>query len=269
MSGVAYLSAAASRVAPLLVALTLAGCATAGGASAGRDPLEPLNRAIFDFNDAVDRAVLKPVAQAYQDSLPVEAREIIGNVFGNLADLWTAANQLLQGKPAEAASDLSRFVLNSTLGFAGLADIATPAGFEKHHEDFGQTLGRWGIPTGPYLVLPLLGPSNFRDAPARVVDAQGDLVLTIDSEGQRAGAVAARVIDERAGLLRGERLVEGAALDRYSFIRDGYLQRRRNMVYDGDPPPSPDDDPGYDPADDPEGPAASPPAPQPTPAGNR
>jgi len=259
--------------ASVAAALLLGGCATAGGPSAERDPLEPLNRAVYRFNDAVDRAVLKPVAQAYQDTLPDELRNIVGNVFGNVADLWTAVNQLLQGKPADAASDLSRFVLNSTLGFAGIADIATPAGFRKHSEDFGQTLGRWGIPTGPYLVLPLLGPSNFRDAPALVVDAQGDLVMAIDSAGRRNNAVVLRTIDTRAGLLRAERLVEGAALDRYSFIRDGYLQRRRNQVYDGNPPLSPEDDPGYDPEDDPEAPApapaASPSGPQPTPTGTR
>jgi len=257
------------------VAALLGGCATAGGPAAGRDPLEPMNRAVFEFNDAVDRAVLKPVAKAYHDRLPEDFRAIVGNFFGNLADLWTAVNQLLQGKPAEAASDLSRFAINSTLGFAGLADIATPAGFDKHHEDFGQTLGRWGVPTGPYLVLPLLGPSNFRDAPARIADAQGDLVLTIDSAGRRNNAIVVRTIDDRAGLLRAERLVEGAALDRYAFIRDGYLQRRRNLVYDGNPPMSPDDAPAYDPEDDPEAPAPAPaPAAPPsgeasTPAGNR
>jgi len=173
---------------------------------------------------------------------PENLRIAIGSVFGNVADLWTAVNQLLQGKPVEAVSDLSRFVLNSTLGLAGLADIATPAGFEKHHEDFGQTLGVWGVPAGPYLVLPLLGPSSLRDAPARIVDAQGDLVLAIDSAGQRNNAYLLRTIDTRAQLLRAERLVEGAALDRYSFIRDGYLQRRRNQVYDGNPPSEPAED---------------------------
>ncbi|MBX3590754.1 MAG: VacJ family lipoprotein [Burkholderiaceae bacterium] len=259
----------------LALAWLLGGCATAGSPSAARDPLEPMNRAVFQFNDAVDRAVLKPVAQGYQDYIPENLRIAIGSVFGNVADLWTAVNQLLQGKPVEAVSDLSRFVLNSTLGLAGLADIATPAGLEKHHEDFGQTLGVWGVPAGPYLVLPLLGPSSLRDAPARIVDAQGDLVLAIDSAGQRNNAYLMRTIDTRAQLLRAERLVEGAALDRYSFIRDGYLQRRRNQVYDGNPPPSDEDAPAYDPADDPEAPAAPagtpPPAPPsaPQPSGNR
>ncbi|MEZ5604421.1 MAG: VacJ family lipoprotein [Burkholderiaceae bacterium] len=260
----------------LALAWLLGGCATAGSPSAARDPLEPMNRAVFQFNDAVDRAVLKPVAQGYQDYIPENLRIAIGSVFGNVgADLWTAANQLLQGKPVEAVSDLSRFVLNSTLGLAGLADIATPMGLAKHHEDFGQTLGVWGLPAGPYLVLPLLGPSSLRDAPARIVDAQGDLVLAIDSAGQRNNAYLLRTVDTRAQLLRAERLVEGAALDRYSFIRDGYLQRRRSQVYDGNPPPSDEDAPAYDPADDPEAPAAPagtpPPAPSsaPQPSGNR
>ncbi len=251
----------ASLSAALLVVLALAGCATVGSPAAGRDPLEPMNRAVDRFNDALDRAVLKPVAQGYQDFVPEELRNVVGNVFGNVADAWTAVNQLLQGKPVEAASDLARFVLNSTLGIAGLADVATPAGLEKHHEDFGQTLGRWGVPAGPYLVLPLLGPSTLRDAPARIVDGKGDLVLAIDSAGQRNNALLMRAVDERAGLLRAERVVAGAALDRYAFIRDGYLQRRRNQVYDGNPPPSPDDEPAYDPADDPEAPAAPPSAP--------
>lgn len=253
-----------SAVAWLAAASLLAGCASAGSPAAARDPLEPLNRAVFEFNDAVDRTVLEPVARGYRDYLPEELRLVIGNVFGNLADLWTSANQLMQGKPAEAASDLARFVFNSTLGFAGLADIATPAGFEKHQEDFGQTLGRWGLPAGPYLVLPLLGPSSLRDAPGRVVDARGDLVLAIDSAGRRNSAIAARAIDDRAQLLRAQRLVEGAALDRYSFIRDGYLQRRRNQVYDGDPPEQ--EAPAYDDADDPEAPGAPGAAPATAPA---
>jgi len=253
-----------AAVAWLAAASLLGGCATAGSPTAARDPLEPLNRAVFEFNDAIDRTVLEPVARRYHDHLPENLRMVIGNVFDNLADLWTAANQLLQGKPADAASDFSRFVLNSTLGFAGLADIATPAGFEKHHEDFGQTLGRWGLPAGPYLVLPLLGPSSLRDAPGRFVDYQGDLVLAIDSNGQRNSAIVLRTVDDRAQLLRAQRLVEGAALDRYSFIRDGYLQRRRNQVYDGNPPE--EAVPAYDEADDPEAPGAPGAAPATAPA---
>lgn len=242
----------ACSAALLATALLSGGCASTAGPASARDPLEPMNRTVYRFNDAVDRAVLKPVAQRYQEFVPENLRNAIGNVFGNLSDLWTAANQLLQGKPVEAVSDLSRFVINSTLGFAGLADIATPMGLEKHNEDFGQTLGRWGMPAGPYLVLPLLGPSSLRDAPSLYVDYQADPLLAIDSTASRNSLFTMRVVDTRAGLLRAERVVEGAALDRYALIRDGYLQRRRNQVYDGDPPPTPDDDPGYDPDDDPD-----------------
>ncbi|MBN9461832.1 MAG: VacJ family lipoprotein [Burkholderiales bacterium] len=248
--------AAPPRVLPaaaaLAAALSLGACATAGAPAADRDPLEPMNRAVYTFNDALDRAVLKPVAQGYQDYVPEVLRNAAGNVFGNLADLWTAANQLLQGKPREAISDLSRVLINSTVGFAGLGDPASDMGFEKHREDFGQTLGRWGVPAGPYLVLPFFGPSSLRDAPGLGVDLYvGDPLLAIDSHGRRNNLYALRIVDGRAALLRGERVIEGAALDRYSFLRDAYLQRRRNQVYDGNPPPDPEDDPGPTPDDRP------------------
>ncbi len=225
--------------------LVLGGCAAAGAPAADRDPLEPMNRAVYRFNDALDRALVKPVAQTYQDYLPEVLRNAVGNVFGNLADVWTAANQLLQGKPREAISDAARVLINTTVGFAGLGDPASDMGFEKHREDFGQTLGRWGLPAGPYLVLPFFGPSSVRDAPGLGVDLYvGDPVLAIDSRGQRNNAYLLRTIETRASLLRAERVIEGAALDRYSFVRDAWLQRRRNQVYDGNPPFEPDDDPG-------------------------
>lgn len=237
----------------LAAALALGGCASTGAPAAGHDPLEPMNRAVYAFNDALDRTVLEPVAQGYQAWVPEVLRNAVGNVFGNLADLWTAANQLLQGKPREAASDLSRVLINSTVGFAGLGDPASDMGFEKHREDFGQTLGRWGVPAGPYLVLPFFGPSSLRDAPALGVDLSvGDPLLAIDSHGQRNNLYALRIVDTRAALLRGTRVLEGAALDRYSFLRDAYLQRRRNQVHDGDPPPDPEDDPGPTPQDRPQ-----------------
>ncbi len=254
------MSSAATRAAALLALALLAGCAAPGAPAARRDPLEPVNRAVYRFNDTVDRIAFEPVARGYRDFVPEEIRVVVGNVFGNLADLWTAANQLLQGKPDAAVSDLGRFALNSTLGLAGMVDVATHFGLEKHNEDFGQTLGRWGVPPGPYLMLPLLGPSTLRDAPARVVDARGDLVQTIDSEGRRNNAILLRAIDDRAALLRAGRVIDGAALDPYAFIRDGYLQRRRSQVYDGDPPPQRDDAPRWDPEDDPEAPSAPLPA---------
>lgn len=228
----------------LLVAGATAGCASTGGSAAvsERDPLEPLNRAVYEFNDAVDRAIAKPAAQAYETVVPVFFRDMVGNAFGNMRDVWTAVNQLLQGKPGHAASDAWRVMINSTFGFAGLADVASEMGIPKHSEDFGQTLGRWGVPAGPYIVLPFLGPSSLRDAPARGVDLLGDPLRTIDSHGQRNNAFLARAIDDRQRLFDAERVVDQAALDRYSFIRDSWFQLRRNQVYDGEPPPAYEDD---------------------------
>lgn len=233
----------ATRLLPLaMFAVILAGCAT-GGSRAPQDPFEPVNRAVYRFNDALDRAALKPAAEGYRKVVPSPMRDMVGNFFGNLADAWTAINQLLQGKPGAAASDAWRVAVNSTFGLAGLIDIASDAGIEKHEEDFGQTLGRWGVPAGPYIVLPFFGPSSLRDAPGRAVDLYADPVRIIDSHGRRNNAAAVRVVDNRESLLDAERLLDTAALDRYSFLRDGYLQRRRNQVYDGDPPISPEDDP--------------------------
>lgn len=237
------------RLALAAVLLALAGCATTAGGGAGdgdpsarADPFESFNRSVFAFNDAIDQAVLKPVAKGYEAVVPRPARDMLGNFFGNLADLWTAANQLLQGKPAEAFSDLSRFVVNSTFGFGGIADVASAMGFEKHDEDFGQTLGVWGVPSGPYLVLPLLGPSSFRDAPARGLDMAADPLNEIGSRGQANNLWLTRLIDGRARLFPAERVLEGAALDKYSFTRDAWLQRRRNQVHDGNPPMDYDDE---------------------------
>ncbi len=235
-------SAAVRLFCAALVVASMAGCASTDSPAAKRDPLEPMNRAVYRFNDAVDRAVAKPAARAYEAAIPEFFRTMIGNAFGNLADVWTAANQLMQGKPGHAASDAWRVMVNTTLGFGGLLDIASEAGIEKHNEDFGQTLGRWGVPSGPYLVLPILGPSTFRDAPGRAVDIYADPVRTIDSHGQRNNATLVRAIDTRQRLFEGERLVDEAALDRYSFIRDGYLQLRRNQIHDGSPPPSYEED---------------------------
>jgi len=228
----------------LLVAGLVAGCASTegSGARSERDPLEPFNRAVYEFNDALDRGIAKPAAQTYEKVVPVFFRDMVGNAFGNMRDVWTAVNQLLQGKPGHAASDAWRVAINTMLGFGGLLDIASEAGIEKHHEDFGQTLGRWGVPPGPYIVLPLLGPSSLRDAPARGVDIWADPVRTIDSHGQRNNAVLVRAVDDRQRLFDSERIVSEAALDRYSFIRDSWYQLRRNQVYDGDPPPSYEDD---------------------------
>lgn len=229
--------------AAIAVAAAIAGCATTGAeGAASRDPLEPMNRAIYEFNDAFDRAVARPTAQAYEKVLPAFLRDMIGNAFGNVRDVWTAVNQLLQGKPGHAASDAWRVMINTTFGFGGLLDVASEAGIEKHNEDFGQTLGRWGVPPGPYLVLPFFGPSSFRDAPGRGVDLWADPLLTLDSHGRRNNAFLLRAIDDRQRLLDAERVISEAALDRYSFIRDSWFQLRRNQVYDGNPPPAYEED---------------------------
>ena len=225
------------RLAALLLALCTAGAARAQV----YDPLESVNRVIFNVNDALDRDVVRPIAQGYVDIVPRLVRTGVSNVFGNLGDAFSAINNLLQGKKDPFGSDLSRVLVNSTIGLGGIFDIATDAGLEKYNEDFGQTLGRWGLASGPYLVLPIFGPSSVRDGLGFAVDIAADPVRRTATEGQSNNFSLTRIIDTRASLLSTERLIDGAALDRYSFIRDGYLQRRRNQVYDGNPPPSKDE----------------------------
>ncbi|HUL97601.1 MAG TPA: VacJ family lipoprotein [Usitatibacter sp.] len=221
----------------LLVGLALlaAGCATTG--SDPRDPWEGLNRKTFEFNDQLDKAVLKPVATGYEKVVPAFAREGVSNFFNNVEDVATSLNNVLQGKVAEGASDAGRVVVNSVFGIFGLWDIATPLGLEKHYEDFGQTLGWWGVEPGPYFVIPLLGPSTARDAPAKLVDPQWYYPKLLKNDSLYWTLWGLDKIQERAHLLKAESIVEGAALDRYTFVRDAWLQRRRNQVYDGSPPP--------------------------------
>jgi phospholipid-binding lipoprotein MlaA len=219
----------------------LGGCATVSGPPSRADPWESYNRSAHAFNETVDRAVLKPVAQVYEAAVPEFAREVVGNFFGNINDVATGLNNLLQGKVEESVADFGRVLINSTLGLGGLFDIATPGGIEKHNEDFGQTLGWWGVPPGPYFVIPFLGPSTLRDAPARYVDPTF-YNRWIEPEGLRYGLTGLDVIRARAGLLKGEKVLDEAALDKYTFIRDAWLQRRRNHVYDGNPPKDPEDE---------------------------
>ena len=217
----------------MLVALA-AGCASPGNP---RDPLEPVNRAVYSFNDGFDRAIAKPVAQGYKAIVPDLVRTGVGNFFSNLEDLWIAANNLLQGKVATAADDFGRFFLNSTFGLFGVLDIASDVGLEKHNEDFGQTLAFWGVGSGPYVVLPFLGPSTVRDALGRmIVDSQADFVIQTDHVPTRNTLFALRVVDTRADLLDASRVLEEAALDKYNFVRDAFLQRRRSLIFDGNPP---------------------------------
>lgn len=219
----------------------LAGCATTGGNP--NDPFESFNRAMFSFNDGVDKLLIKPAAEGYKAVLPTPVRTGITNFFANLGDLWIGINNVLQGKVSAGASDFGRFALNSTVGILGFFDVASNAGFEKHNEDFGQTLGRWGMGSGPYLVLPMLGPSSLRDGLSRLlVDWRGNPVWYTAEPATGNILVGVNLIDTRANLLAVSDLAEQAALDFYSYTRSAYLQRRRNLVYDGDPPREPDPD---------------------------
>lgn len=211
------------------VAFALGGCASTNP----KDPFEGYNRAVFTFNDKVDSAVLKPTATAYRSAVPGFVQTGVNNFFGNLSDVWTALNQFMQGRPADGVNDVTRVALNTTFGLAGLIDVASASGLRKHKEDFGQTLGVWGVSSGPYLILPLLGPSTVRDTVALPLDRKADPWNYKDPVHVRNIGTALNVVDQRAGLLDASNLLEEAALDRYEFIRDGYLQRRESKVQDG------------------------------------
>lgn len=219
---------------PLVAALLMA----AGPARAqAADPLEGFNRGVQSFNDGVDNALLKPVAEAYVKVVPSFVRTGIGNFFGNLGDGWSAVNHLLQGKPEGALNMTLRMAVNTTFGLGGLLDVAGEAGLERQSEDLGQTLGVWGLPAGPYLVLPLLGPSSVRDSvgTAAGLSSRTSPEYTDDQAVANAGFLLG-VVHARAGLLGASKLLDDIALDRYTFLRDAYLARRRNLVHDGNPP---------------------------------
>lgn len=219
----------------------LGGCATTGGNP--DDPLERYNRAMFNFNDGLDKAIIKPVASGYKAVMPGFARTGVTNFFANLGDIWIGINNILQGKLGAGATDFGRFAINTTAGILGLFDVASNAGLDKHDEDFGQTLGRWGVGSGAYVVLPFLGSSSLRDGFGLLaVDWHGDPLWYVGNVPTRNELYAVRVVDTRASLLDASQLMEEAALDRYSYVRGAYLQRRRSLVYDGDPPREPDPD---------------------------
>ena len=218
----------------------LSGCAS--NPSHRADPLENFNRGVFAFNDGVDKILLKPVAESYAAITPEPVDKGITNFFSNLNDIIVLANDLLQLKLRQAASDTGRLVLNSTVGLLGFMDVATSLGMPKHEEDFGQTLGYWGIESGPYLVLPFFGPSTLRDTIGRGVDIIFDpRVYYANAAGEEStnfviGANTIETIDFRSDLSETERILQAAALDHYSYIRDAYLARRQYLVYDGNPP---------------------------------
>lgn len=221
----------------LLVAAS-AGCATLppdATPAQKADPFEAWNRKVFDFNDDLDKAILKPIATLYADIFPPVVRRGVDNFYANLLDPWSAVNSLLQGKPFIALQSAFRFAVNSTFGILGLIDVAADMDIDRHPEDFGQTLGVWGVPTGPYLVLPFFGPSNVRDGIGFGVDAYLSPVSRSDVVPLRNSLAGLGFVETRAALLPAERVLQDA-LDRYLLVRDGYLQRRRNLVYDGNPP---------------------------------
>jgi len=230
----------------LVISLLIQGCATVQGPGDPQDPFESYNRAMFNFNDKVDKYVLKPVAKGYVYVTPSPVQKGISNFFSNLNDVTIMFNDLLQLKVKQFFSDTGRFVVNSTVGLLGFIDVATEIGLEKHNEDFGQTLGYWGVPEGPYFVLPFLGSSTIRDTGGLSVDTtyfdpiNKEVEQSFPPNSREPGTAwtlrGLEVIDTRASLLKAEKIVDEAALDRYIFIREAYLQRRKNLVYDGKPP---------------------------------
>jgi phospholipid-binding lipoprotein MlaA len=211
------------------------GCATGPNANP-KDPLEPMNRSISTFNDTLDDNVLKPVATGYRDYTPQFIQTGVSNFFRNLSDVLSTVNNGLQLKGHDTAESFMRVTVNTVFGIYGIFDVATPIGLERHPEDFGQTLGYWGVPDGPYLVLPLFGPSTVRDSSVLPLEFALDPVSNHDVTAERNVAVATRIVDKRSSLLKTTNLLSGAAIDKYSFTRDGYLQFRRNQVFDGNPP---------------------------------
>jgi phospholipid-binding lipoprotein MlaA len=227
----------------------LAGCASLppGSTPDPKDPFERYNRAAFSFNDAIDKALLKPISQGYKAVMPSFVQRGITNFFANLSDIPTFVNDVLQGKGTMAATHLGRLAINTTFGLGGVMDVATPMGLERQREDFGQTLGKWGLGSGPYVVLPLLGPSSVRDALALPADFYLDPVHHVADVPWRNSLAATRIVQRRASFLEAEKTLKSIELDPYLFMRDAYLSRRRSLIYDGDPP-DPKAEP--DPADD-------------------
>lgn len=235
----------AHKAGELVAAFSFASCLLCSAATAGenpKDPYEGFNRAMFGINEGIDTVIAKPLAKTYEVITPLPVKASVGNFFGNAGDLFVGINNGLQGKGRDGASDIARLLINSTIGILGLFDVASEIGFEKHNEDFGQTFARWGMGNGGYLFFPIIGPRTVRDTAGFVFDSYADPVYYIQRIPTRNSAVALRTIDIRAGLLPSDKVVEEAALDKYSYIRHAYLQRRRSLIYDGNPPKLEDDE---------------------------
>lgn len=200
------------------------------------DPYENFNRSMYAVNKALDTYVTRPVAQAYDAAVPLPAKAGAGNFFGNVGEVWIGANSLLQGKPGDAGDSLARLLVNSTIGIFGLFDVASELGIERHNEDLGQTFAVWGAKESSYVFLPIIGPRTVRDTAGWAVEFFTDPLMGIKNYHTRYGAVALRFVDLRAGLLPADKIVEEAAIDEYAYVRDAYLQRRQNLIYDGRPP---------------------------------
>jgi len=227
------------RLATLLAAALLAGCA----ATPSRvDPLEPFNRAMFEVNDVAEKVVIKPVVNVYTTVVPSPVRTAVSNVFGNIEDLFSAVNGLLQGKPDKAGNDLGRVMVNTLWGLGGLIDVATDAGIERGNEDFGQTFGAWGIGQGPYLFIPFFGPTTIRDGSGFLIRVAAGPVGFIPDVPVRNSLYGVGYVDLQAQAKEARAVVDTAALDRYRFIRNAYLQKRRYDVFDGEPPPQKEED---------------------------
>lgn len=231
-----YHAGKALRTVALATAVALSGCATHSEYADPNDPLESYNRAMYNFNDALDRAVLKPLGRGYNAVVPAPVNRGVSNFFNNIEDVTSAVNNLLQFKVGRALSDVGRVAVNSTIGIAGLFDVASNMDMPRYNEDFGQTLGTWGVASGPYLVLPVLGPSSGRDAVGTVVDWFTDPLTYVEDDTVRWSLRGLDLVDTRADLLNASRVLEEADIDPYAFVRDAYLQKRNSAVYDGNPP---------------------------------
>jgi len=228
-----------SLAALALAALLAGGCASTGNP---KDPLEGFNRAMFAFNDDLDKIVIKPAAKGYAAVVPELVQHGVHNFFANIGDIFIAVNDALQGKVPDAINDVGRVLVNTTLGVLGLRDVATELGVEKHEEDFGQTLGAWGVGEGAYIVLPFFGSRTIRDSFGLALDLHFDPVSNMNPIPDRNTLIVTRVLSDRTQLFAAEKILDEAALDRYSYVRNAYLQRRRNQVFDGNPPRHRDED---------------------------
>ena len=240
----------------IFLVVNMQGCATVANPNP-RDPLESFNRSMFEFNEGLDENILQPTAKAYQSAVPSVLRKGVTNFFSNLEDLWSGVNNALQFKGENTLNSFGRFVINTTFGLGGLLDIASEMQMERRTTDFGLTLGHWGVGAGPYVVLPVFGPRTLRDAVAYPVDWFSNPVRQLPDESARNALTVLKIVDTRANLLQAGTMLEEASLDKYSFMRDLYLQRRRNQLYDGNPPD--EEEPAETPVEKPSTPPIEPP----------